>query len=278
MSALLAVTVAGWGSSAALALALARRRAAALTRGERLAGVVHELRGPLQAAVLILTAVRRDAGPQAGRALTALEVELGRLTLAVGDLGVGGGGGERAAGGTGGHRRGRAREGDGGARWARSAGPACDAAALIAELAPGWQVLAAAHGRELRVALPGRPLWVRAERLRLAQALGNLVGNALEHGAGTVEVRLGAATEGGARAEVRDAGPGLPASVTALVARPPDPARARGRGLGIAARIAADAGGRLWSAPAAHGARLVLQVPPPRADRGDMRPTGPLAS
>ncbi|MCW2957275.1 MAG: hypothetical protein JWP18_78, partial [Solirubrobacterales bacterium] len=45
-----AVTVLGWLSSAGLALVLARGRRAAVARGEHLARVAHELRGPLHAA------------------------------------------------------------------------------------------------------------------------------------------------------------------------------------------------------------------------------------
>lgn len=256
MSVLLAAAIAGWTGSAALALALARRRASALAAGERLAAVVHELRGPLQAAEFILTGARRVAGAEAAGGLQALEVELGRLRLAVGDLQ---GTGRRAA-----LHPGRA-------------GATCDAAALLRDLAPGWCARAATEGRAVRVHPPTPPVPVAADRLRLAQALGNLVANALEHGRGDVEVRLTAAPDGAPQIEVRDEGPGLPASVAALVARPPDPERARGRGLGIAARIAADAGGRLWAAPAARGSRLVLRLPAPGAAGVSAGPAGPMA-
>lgn len=259
MSGLLAVAITGWGSSAVLALVLARRRAAALARGEHLAAVVHELRGPLQAAGFILAGAERRATGETADALGALEVELGRLRLAVGDL-------HAPAAGVPGTGR-----------------PAtCDVAALLRELAPGWHARAAAEGRAVRVHRSTIPAWVRGDRLRLAQALGNLVANALEHGLGDVEVLLTAAADGTPQVEVHDAGPGLPASVARLVARAPDPRRPRGRGLGIAARIAADAGGRLWAAPAASGARLVLRLPAAGtagAQRtGPAGPAGPLAS
>ena len=54
------------------------------------------------------------------------------------------------------------------------------------------------------------PLVVRADRLRIAQALANLVANAVEHGGGEVRVRA-RAVDGRARIEVTDGGPGLPA-------------------------------------------------------------------
>lgn len=257
MSALLPVAVVGWLCSAAFAFTVARLRAGALARGERLAGVVHELRGPLQAAMLIVASARRGAPPATAGALSALEVELGRLTLAVGDL-------EPAA---------AAAASDPGAT------AACDVAELVADLAPGWALLGSAHGRAVRVHPIAGPARARGERLRLAQALGNLVANALEHGAGDVDVRVGVGADGGVQAEVCDAGPGLPATVHALVARPPDPCRPRGRGLGIAAAIAADAGGRLAGAPAARGARLLLQLPPAPPDPvAGAFPTRPVAS
>ncbi|WP_354701810.1 hypothetical protein DSM112329_02146 [Paraconexibacter sp. AEG42_29] len=280
------IATAGWITSAALALDLARRRSAARLRGDRLAAVIHELRGPLQAAALILSSAQRVAGAAAGPALGALELELGRLRLAVGDLG--------AADGRSGRRLSRRPSGPvgadgtfGAAGTARpsgtsgTAGPAalrpvvtCDVAALVGDLAEGWRLAATTCGRELRVTRPTGPLWAGAEPLRLVQALGNLVGNALEHGAGAVDVRIEPAAGDVVRCEVRDEGRGLPAPVAALVARAPDPHRARGRGLGIVAAIAAEAGGELTSAPSAAGARLVLQVPgataagPPAAGAG----------
>lgn len=270
MSTLLGVAIVGWSCSATLALVTARGRAAALARGEHLAAVAHELRGPLQAAELILAAAARELPDRPGGSeslgrvgvLGALEVELGRLRLAVGDL----------------TRPGATR--------ARTPQPwsCCDADGLVAELAPGWRAQAAAAGRRVTVRGAAGPLGARIERLRLAQGLGNLVANALEHGRGDIEVRVGLSPDGAAvQVEVRDEGPGLPQSVTALVARTPDPQRARGRGLMIAAQVAADAGGRLFSAPAPQGTRLVLRVPTAEqlgeaVTGGSLVPAGPSAS
>ena len=106
--------------------------------------------------------------------------------------------------------------------------------------------------------LRGRAL-VRADPLRLAQACGNLVANALEHGGSPVRVR-GRVVAGRVRIEVSDAGPGLPEPVSRLIARRRRGAP-RGRGLTIAARIARDHGGRLSSAPSSRGACLVIELP-----------------
>jgi len=75
-----------------------------------------------------------------------------------------------------------------------------------------------------------------ADRRRLEQALGNLVENALQHGAGTIH--LSARTEAGrVELHVRDEGPGFPAAFIAEAFdrfTRADPARARGgSGLGL---------------------------------------------
>ena len=98
------------------------------------------------------------------------------------------------------------------------------------------------------------------DRLRLAQACGNLVANAIEHGGGAVHVRA-RTTAGGARVEVTDTGPGLPAPVPELVSAARGRRSRRGHGLALAAGIAERHGGRLASAPSPRGARLVLELP-----------------
>jgi signal transduction histidine kinase len=115
----------------------------------------------------------------------------------------------------------------------------------------------------------GPRLLVHADRLRLAQAIGNLVVNALEHGAGPVRLRAHA-TRTHVRVEVRDHGPGLPAPVAALAGG--GHAGRRGHGLAIAARVVARHGGRLLTAPVSSGACVVLELP--RADVAPREPVG----
>jgi signal transduction histidine kinase len=123
-----------------------------------------------------------------------------------------------------------------------------------------WRPVARARGRELRLDWRPADAAVRGDRLRLAQACGNLLANAIEHGQGPVRVR-GHAAGARVRIEVMDDGPGLPAPVAALARRARAGRGRRGRGLAIAAEIAARHGGRLAAAPAASGGRIVLELP-----------------
>ena len=105
---------------------------------------------------------------------------------------------------------------------------------------------------------PG-PERVAVDRGRLAQALGNLIANAAEHGAGEVRIegRRGAS---GLRLEVSNA-------------HRPDagsagrPARGRGRGLRIAAGAARDLGGRLRVESGERATLAVLELPDEAAAR-----------
>src|SRR5207237_880514 len=104
---------------------------------------------------------------------------------------------------------------------------------------------------------------VHGDRLRLAQALDNLIANAIEHGGGAVEV-CGRMDTGYVRVEVTDDGPGLPAPVAELSRRARRGRESRGRGLAIASTVAHEHGGRLASAPTDRGPRPLLGRPLPR--------------
>ena len=80
---------------------------------------------------------------------------------------------------------------------------------LLAE--PALCAAGARAGAALRRLLGARQACVRGDRLRLAQAVANLLANALEHGGGRVELR--APRRPARPLEVLDAGPGLPAPV-----------------------------------------------------------------
>lgn len=207
-------------------------------RMEAVARACHELRGPLAAARLGLELGVR-VGELSPAQLRALDLELGRASLALDDL---------AAAGLG-SRNGCARQ-------------EVDVAELLADSVEAWRAPAAARGAALALEWSGCAAGVWGERLRLAQATGNLIANAIEHGGGEISVRGALESERACvRIEVLDAGPGLPAPVADLARRPRGGRGARGRGLAIAATIARDHGGRLAAAPSQRGARLVLELP-----------------
>ena len=219
----------GWLAALCAAGGATWLRARLARHASLVADAGHELRGPLCAARLGLHGL--DDLERAA----AVDLELRRAALAVDDL-VAAGRGRRAG--------------------ARS--ELVDVGALLDDGVEAWRPLAAAFGVVLWVEpLRGRAL-VRADPVRLAQACGNLVANAVEHGGSPVRVR-GRVVAGRVRVEVSDAGPGLPGPVTELVGR--RRGAGRGRGLGIAARIAESYGGRVSAAPSAVGARLVLELP-----------------
>jgi signal transduction histidine kinase len=141
---------------------------------------------------------------------------------------------------------------------------------VLADAVEGWRPLARALASELVFDACGPRLLVHADRLRLTQAVGNLVFNALEHGAGPVRVRA-QATRTHVRVEVRDHGPGLPAPVATLAAGGAHGGR-RGHGLAIVARVVSRHGGRLLTAPVSSGACVVLELP--RADAAPQQPIG----
>lgn len=253
-----ALVFAGWlvaiaGVGAAVA---ARYRTASL--GEAVARACHELRGPLAAARLGLELSRRG-GQLADARLRVIELELGRATLALEDL-------SEACDAAATRRR----------PVTGIRGEPVDVAQLLVDLVQAWEGPARARGVEMALAGSGATPVVHGERLRLAQAVGNLIANAVEHGGGVVAVSWHAAPAT-VRIEVSDRGDGLPAPVAELARRPrlrwPTPRRERpgrarhragsrhGHGLAIASAIAARHGGRLAAAPSDQGARLVLELP-----------------
>lgn len=229
-----ALALAGWLSAglatAAAAVAWSRLRG----RMELVARAAHELRAPLSAARLALHAAARQGG---WPALAPVDRELARAALALDDLGA-----------------------------ARDGGRAddrldrVDVAELLDEVVQTWAPLAWPVRREVRAEPSCEGFAVLADRLRLAQALGNLVGNALEHGSGPVVLRARGAA-GRVRLEVDDRGAGLPAPLPALTRRPRGGRGARGRGLAIAEEIARRHGGTLHHERTVGGCRIVIDLP-----------------
>ena len=235
---MIALSLAGWLAASGAGLAAGGAWRALTGRMETVARACHELRGPLTAARLGLQLGER-VGELSPARIRAIDLELGRAALALEDLD--------------------------GVRARRLTGPLrplepVDLRELVADSVEAWRPAAAARGVELSASWSGRPVSVWGDRLRLAQATGNLIANAIEHGGGAVEVR-GAVDGCCARVEVADSGPGLPAPVAELARRPRAGRGSRGRGLAIAGAVAANHGGRLEAAPSRSGARLVLELP-----------------
>ena len=183
MSPAVAVAATGWSVALAALAAVAYLRTLAARRFALVAEAAHELRGPLGAALLGLHGVVCDAA--GARRVAAVELELRRAALALADLDAA--------------PRGRR------ARRLRRAGR--PAARCSPARSRSWRPLARSLASELHFDRTGPRIVVRVDRMRLVQAVGNLVANALEHGAGPVRVRAHV-TRGHVRIEVRDHGPG----------------------------------------------------------------------
>ena len=245
-----------WLLAAAASGALVVLRAELARRAELVARAGHELRGPLCAAGLALHGAGRDGAADGWAEAVGLELE--RAGAALTDL----------AGATAWpcRRRGRfapasplATPGEASA----DADPVfalVDVAALVRAQSGPWAAAAPSVGRRVVVSAPAGELLVHGDRARLAQAVGNLLANAVEHGEGTIGLSVGRA---GAvvRIEVTDEGRGLPAPLDHLVRGARGGRGGRGRGLAIASGVVARHGGRLVTGPSRGGARIALELP-----------------
>jgi signal transduction histidine kinase len=137
--------------------------------------------------------------------------------------------------------------------------PSCDAAAVVAGRVAFWSALTEEQNRPATIELADSPLPVRASAEDLGAAVDALLENVIAHTPeGTAfDVRL-AETARGARLEVSDAGPGLPAH--ALVRGRSDRG-STGLGLSIARRCAELSGGEMAVGSSPHGgARVILDL------------------
>jgi signal transduction histidine kinase len=241
----LGLAATGWAAFVLAAVVALRSLHAAAVRGQAVARACHEVRGPLAAARLGLESSTPSPAP--GR-LRAIEVELARATAALDDL----------------QAVERIELGPPEAGWV-------DVRSWLADSVEAWRPVAAARAMEVRLDWRGPDAAVWGRRSRLARVTGNLVANAIDHGAGPVEVR-GRVDGHAVVIEVSDRGPGLPGSVAEWLAqssrrgrRGREWGRARpnghGHGLRIARAVAEAHGGRLTAAETERGARLVLTLP-----------------
>jgi signal transduction histidine kinase len=161
---------------------------AARARDDVLAVVSHDLRGPLHAISLACEALREEVRTDAARYIGAIEraaqraerlisdlleasaIENGALTLTRGNI---------------------------------------DAAAIVRQAAADHELLARESGGRITAHVPEGSTIVSADRDRVLQVLGNLIGNALKHARGTpIEISVDRRDREAVIA-VRDKGPGI---------------------------------------------------------------------
>src|SRR5215208_481407 len=213
--------LAGWPVGVAVVAAIAGARVRSSRRRSALNRALHELRPPMQALVL-------SSGPEEGPGAHALRVALSALD----DL-------DRQINGN--VRRAELRP--------------VDCRALVQPAVERWRGVAAAGRHLLVLRWRAGAVSVLADPDRVAQALDNLIDNALRHGGLRVYVDADVCA-GGVRITVRDSG-GAP---RAFGSRDPR----HGHGLAIVSSIAAEHGGnfRMLRTPAGAVATLELPLAP----------------
>jgi signal transduction histidine kinase len=207
-------------------------------RLELVARAEHELRGPATALALACERMRRDsaATPHA----EVIEAQLERMRAGLDDLAAA--------------RR--------GGRASRSLSSLVDVASFIRAAVEPWR----AQLRRCSLELPSNAAVAVTDRGRLAQALGNLLANSAEHGAGDLRLRAHR-VEGAVRLEVRNVNPARPQKgPSAGEAARNGSDGGRGRGLAIARQAARDLGGRLLVHTEGPATVAVLELPDGTAD------------
>lgn len=130
---------------------------------------------------------------------------------------------------------------------------------LLGAAAERWKTQAVLSGRSLRVRGAGVRMYVQGDPVALAQALDNLINNALEHGGGEVAIEA-RRDRGWACLSVLDAG--RPESPPRRSRRRSSPERRRhGHGLRVVARVAREHGGSFDFRRSQRGSEACLWLP-----------------
>jgi len=143
-----------------------------------------------------------------------------------------------------------------------------DLGELAAELAEMYEPVAEEAGAAIHYDRAGRAVPLYGHRQLLAQALSNLIENAVRYGSAGGEIRIGVKTDGKqTRIEVADRGPGIPGELRAEALRRfgrLDSSRSKegaGLGLALAVAIAHLHEGELVLEDNAPGLRTALDLP-----------------
>jgi signal transduction histidine kinase len=171
--------------------ALDRANAASRARDEVLAVVSHDLRGPLHAISLACEALRDEIQGPSGRYLGAIERAITRGERLITDL-----------------LEASAIE-NGALQLARSA---VDAGSIIRQAAADHELVAKENGVRISARMPEEQVVVSADRDRVLQVLGNLIGNSLKHAKGAPIELLVERRDREAVIAVLDRGPGIAAA------------------------------------------------------------------
>ncbi|MBA2539563.1 MAG: response regulator [Deltaproteobacteria bacterium] len=170
------------------ARAIAAAKQASRAKDDILAVVSHDLRGPLHAISLAVEALRDEIPEAAKRYLGAIERSSARAERLIADLL------EASAIENGALQLNRG---------------TVDAVSIVNQAAQDHELLAKESGGVIVAQLPGEPTLVAADRERVLQVLGNLIGNALKHARGSaIEIALKRNGQD-ATFVVRDGGPGI---------------------------------------------------------------------
>ncbi len=133
-----------------------------------------------------------------------------------------------------------------------------DLSAVVSEVGREWTGRAAERNRPVRLDLPKDLPPARLSSAALRQILEVLLSNAVEHGAGTVEVAA-RATPGGVAVEVHDNGPGVTGDADAIFSR--GVGSGHGIGLALARSLAEAEGCRLTLVGHGEGPTFRLLIP-----------------